>query len=83
MIIRNLVLSFMLICVSMGCARIKGLGFDYSRLGDQNIEGFEYKQTLPDGTVNEMKFSKQKGGDAMIEALKVAEEAIKRIPTIP
>lgn len=79
---KKLLLIGIIICLT-SCARIKGMGFDYSRLGDQNIEGFEYTQTLPDGTVNQVKFSKQQGGDALLEALKLTKEAVERIPKIP
>ena len=78
--IRILILSFVLLCGSMDCAKIKGLGIDYSRLGDQNIEGFEFKQTLPDGTVNYVKFDKEKGGEALVEALKAIQTLAEKIP---
>ncbi len=83
LLVKLVAVSSLLVVVSMGCAKIKGLGIDYSRWGDQNIEGFDFTQTLPDGTVNQVKFSKQKGGDALLEALRVANEAIKRIPIVP
>ncbi len=67
----------------MGCAKVKGLGFDYTRWGDQNIEGFEFTQTLPDGTVNEIKFNKQKGGEALAEAIKILADKIPVPPVIP
>ncbi len=72
-----------LVLVFTGCAKIKGLGFDYTRVGDQNIEGFEYRQTLPDGTVNEMSFSKQKGGEAFAEAVKALADKIPTPPIVP
>lgn len=63
-----------------GCARVEGMGFKYSRWGDQNIEGFEFTQTLPDGTVNHVSFSKQRGGSALEKALDVAGSAIEKLP---
>ncbi len=77
------IIVLLLIVISMGCAKIKGLGIDYSRWGDQEIEGFDFTQTLPDGTVNQVKFSKQRGGDALLESIKATKEAIKRIPIAP
>lgn len=81
MIIRIIVLS--LIVVSMGCAKIKGLGIDYTRWGDQKIEGFEYTQTLPDGTVNMVRFNQQQGGDALAQIVKVLADKIPVPPVVP
>lgn len=73
----------MAVSVSMGCARIKGLGIDYTRWGDQKIEGFEYVQTLPDGTVNMVKFNQQQGGDAMAQIVKMLTDKIPVPPLVP
>ena len=81
MITRMFVLA--LIIGSIGCARVKGLGIDYSRWGDQSIEGFEYKQTLPDGTINEVKFNQQQGGDALAEIVKILAGKIPVPPIAP
>ncbi len=81
MIIRIFILLF--IVGSIGCARVsyKNGELNYSRWGDQKLEGFELTKRL-DGTI-EVKFDKQEGGEALIEALNVANEAIKRIPKLP
>ena len=67
-----LILSVIALMCFMGCAKVKGMGIEYSRFGDQSIESFEYTQTLPDGTVNHVSFGNQKS-DSL-------SEAIKRIP---
>jgi hypothetical protein len=73
----------LIVVVFTGCARIKGLGIDYTRWGDQKIEGFEYIQTLPDGTVNMVKFNQQQGGDAMAQIVKMLTDKIPVPPIVP
>lgn len=79
------IIIFIALCViiSMGCAKIKGMGIDYSRWGDQQIEGFEYKQTLPDGTINEVKFNQQRGGDALAQIVEALADKIPVPPIVP
>ncbi len=69
-----------LVLVFTGCARVKGMGFDYSRWGDQSIEGFNYTETMPDGTIKQLSFSNQKGGEAFAP---VMNNLINKIPTPP
>mgnify|MGYP001597966071 CR=1 FL=1 len=82
-----------ILCFSLGCASIHyqlpkksdgtgGEEFSYNRLGLQKIEGFT--MTKNEQGVVKVSFTKQEGGETIVEALnKVSEVALTALNKVP